>query len=150
MRFQCVNINCGRPFGWTAKKIIQVISEEHELPVTYEYIVCPYCGGLDFEEGNSVIQKKLKDVPVPPMQMPKPVQMKGQFDPSDLMQHRWKGKKISPGHYEQGKLEYGWDYADQFKPETVDALKKGPVEVDKFLFKITDNLKLVQCKKVIQ
>ena len=74
--------------------------------------------------------------------------MKRQFDPSDLMQHSWKGKKISQGNYEQGSLTFGWDYADKFKTETVEALKKGPVDVDQFVFKITENLKIVQCKKV--
>ena len=149
MRFQCVNINCGRPFGWTAKKIIQVISDEHELPVTYEYVVCPYCGSLDFEEGNSQIQKKLKDVPVPPMQMPKPVQMKSQFDPSDLMQHSWKkGKRKPDKTYDVGSLAYGWDFKDQFKPETLDALAKGPIDIDQYEFALQGNV--VSTKKVTQ
>ena len=145
MRFQCVDINCGRPFGWTAKKIIQVIDDAHELPVTYEYIVCPYCGSLDFEEGNSQIQKKLKEVP--PVQMPKPVQMKSQFDPADLMQHSWKkGKRRPDGKYDVGSLAYGWDFKDQFKPETLDALARGPIDIDQYVISLQGNF--VSTKKV--
>ena len=151
MRFQCVDINCGRPFGWTAKKIIKTYAtnESTILPeeTTYEYVVCPYCGSLDFEEGNSQIQKKLKEVPVPPVQMPKPVQMKSQFDPSDLMQHNWKkGKRKPDKTYDVGSLAYGWDFKDQFKPETLDALARGPINIDQYVISLQGNF--VSTKKV--
>jgi hypothetical protein len=127
---------------------VQVIDKEQEMPVTYEYVVCPYCGGLDFEEYKETSPRPAPK-PTPPVQMPTPVtKSNSQFDPADLMQHSWKGKKIGQGKYEQGSLAYGWDYADQFKPETVEALKRGVVEIDEFVFKITENFKLVQTKKV--
>ena len=153
MRFQCVDINCGRPFGWTAKKIIQVISDEHELPVTYEYVVCPYCGSLDFEEcsGNlSLIKPKFPTKKnIPSVQMPKSVQMKSHFDPADLMQHSWKkGKRRPDGKYDVGSLAYGWDFKDQFKPETLDALARGPIDIDQYVIELRGNF--VSTKKVQQ
>ena len=146
MRFQC--LTCTKPFGWTAKKTVSKIIEGYDLPVTMEYIVCPYCEGFDFEEGNSVIQKKLKEVPH--VQMPKSVQMKSPFDPADLMQHSWKkGKRRPDGKYDVGSLAYGWDFATEFKPETVQELKiQGTIAVSDYEFSIDQAMKFVRVKKV--
>jgi len=134
-----------------------MVDPEYELPITYEYVVCPYCGGLNFDDyRNGAPSKPVAAKPVPPIRYPTPVtsqpiqstQDTSQFDPADLMQHSWKGKKIGDKQYELGSLLFGWDYADQFNGSTVEALKRGPVEVDQYVFRITDNLKLVQTKKM--
>ena len=146
MRFQCLEVTCGEQFGWTAKKIVT------EGPVTIEYIVCPYCEGLKFEEntGNlSLIKPNVPTKKSPPVQMPKPVQMKSQFDPSDLMQHNWKkGKRKPDKTYDVGSLAYGWDFKDQFKPETLDALARGPIDIDQYVVSLQGNF--VSTKKVQQ
>ena len=142
MRFQC--LSCNKQFGWTAKKTVSKILEGYDLPVTMEYIVCPYCEGFDFEEyvNKPVTAKK----PVPKIQYPKQV---SQFDPADLMQHSWKkGKRKPDKTYDVGSLAYGWDFKDQFKPETLDALAKEPIDIDHYEFALQGNF--VSTKKVNQ
>jgi len=136
MRFQCLEVTCGKQFGWTAKKIIKVSEVE-----TIEYVVCPYCGGLDFDElapNHKIPQKK-----TPPIKYPTPVQPtagSSQFDPADLMQHKWKGKKRKDGGYEAWNGHYGWDFKDQFVDATLNALEKGSVTVDKYIFSLKGKL----------
>ena len=136
MRFQC--LNCSKQFGWTAKKTISKIVEGYELPVTMEYIVCPYCESYNFEE---IVEKKVKPKPVPPVKMPKP----SNFDPEDLMKHEWKGKKLGHKHWEKGSLEYGWDFTDKFQQSTIAALESGPLTIDKYEFVLRE--KIVSTKK---
>jgi len=63
-----------------------------------------------------------------------------QFDPADLMQHSWKGKKNGSGGYERGSLNYGWDFKDQFADATLNALEKGSVTIDKYTFSLKGKL----------
>ena len=65
------------------------------------------------------------------------------FDPEELMQHAWKGKKTSTG-YAQGSLEWGWDFADQFSPEAIAAL---PMVIGGYQFILSDNQKIVSVAK---
>jgi len=69
------------------------------------------------------------------------------FDPEDLMKHKWKGKRIGQGQYAEGSLSWGWDFRDNFKPETIKALEADFVlTIDKNEFTILE--KIVQTKKV--
>jgi len=69
-----------------------------------------------------------------------------QFDPSDLMEHEWKGSRKSGGEYAKGSLSWGWDFKDNFKPETIRVLEKGPLTIDQYEFSLTN--KIVQTRKV--
>ena len=72
-----------------------------------------------------------------------------EFDPNDLLNHEWKGPRKKGGGYAKGSLSWGWDYRDQFKPETIKALEKmSPLVLGDYQFTLTD--KIVQCKKVKQ
>ena len=155
MRFQCLEVTCGKPFGWTAKKIVHMVDPEYELPITYEYVVCPYCGGLNFDEyRNGAPSKPVAAKPVPPIRYPAPVtsqptQGTSQFDPADLMQHSWKGKKIGKGQWATGTIDYGWDFKDQFKSETVQELEiQGTIEISGHNFQINGGI--VSAKKAKQ
>ena len=140
MRFQCLNITCGRPFGWTAKKIVKDGDN-----TTYEYVICPYCGSLDFDEyRNGTPAKQNKTVP-----KVKDFAPANQFDPEDLMKHKWKGKKIGDREYAPAAESYGWDFTDQFLPATIDALNhSGTVAIGDREFELKG--KLVAMKKVKQ
>ena len=61
------------------------------------------------------------------------------------MEHKWKGKKIPSGGYEAGSLNLGWDFKDQFKPETLRALAKsgGTLTIGKYEFKLSNKIVLV-------
>ena len=111
---------------------------------TYEYVICPYCGSLDFEEiRNGVPKKTKKEKNVPPVQYPQSV---SQFDPADLVQHSWKGKKIGDRQYAKANQNYGWDFKDQFTDATLNALEKGAVTVDRYVFELKG--KIVSMQKV--
>ena len=155
MRFKCLSDGCGKPFGWSAKKTVQKIVEGFDLPVTMEYVVCPYCERFDFEEyatrkDMTNYSKMLKDASkhktVPPVKDFAPV---NQFDQEDLMKHRWKGKKIGDREYAPAAESYGWDFTDQFLPATVDALNhSGTVAIGDREFELKG--KIVAMKKVKQ
>ena len=137
MRFQCLEITCGKPFGWTAKKIVTDGDN-----TTFEYVVCPYCGGLDFEEyRNGRPQKTVVEKPVPPVQYPTSV---GAFDPADLMNHQWLGKKIGPKEYAPAGDKYGWDYKTEFTPTTLGALEGGPLTIGQHKFELKDRIVSMQ------
>ena len=69
------------------------------------------------------------------------------FDPEDLMKHDWKGKKLCEKEYAKGSLSWGWDFRDNFKPETIKALKDGNVlTIGENEFILLE--KIVQTKKV--
>jgi len=69
------------------------------------------------------------------------------FDPEDLMKHDWKGKKIGEGQYAEGSLSWGWDFRENFKPETIKALEADAVlTIDKNEFILLE--KIVQTKKI--
>jgi len=72
-----------------------------------------------------------------------------EFDPEELMKHRWKGKKKRYGEgYEEGSLAWGWDYSDNFSEEVRQILEKGPLHVDVYEFSLAREGRLVQTKKV--
>jgi hypothetical protein len=71
-----------------------------------------------------------------------------EFDTGLLMNHAgWKAKKQSDGSYAQGSLAWGWDFSDKFPKEIIQALKKGPVEIDKYVFSLNKEGTLVSAKK---
>ena len=143
MRFQC--LGCNKPFGWTAKKIVSKIVEGYDLPVTMEYVVCPRCESYDFEEyRNGVPQKRPVAKPVPSVQYPKSVRA---FDPADLMNHKWLGKKIGHKQYAPAAENYGWDFTSEFKDATIGALEKGPVKIDKYRFELKEKIVSMQKEK---
>ncbi len=70
------------------------------------------------------------------------------FNPEDLMKHAgWKAKKKDDGSYAEGSLSWGWDFTDKFSKETIQALEKGPVEIDKYVFSLNETRTLVSVKK---
>jgi len=77
----------------------------------------------------------------------KPVESAGSnFDPEDLMKHAWKGKRIGQGQYAEGSLSWGWDFRDNFKPETIKALEQDSVlTIGEYEFTLSE--KIVQSKK---
>jgi DNA-directed RNA polymerase subunit RPC12/RpoP len=148
MRFLCLNPDCGRMFGWTAKKIVT------KQNVTFEYVVCPYCGSLEFDE----LPPNYKPEPqkIPPVQMPTPATKSlTQFNPELLLDHEWKGKKIpntNPQQYvNKGKLPiFGWDYANNLSPAAVAFLESCENKthlIDKFQFVLDGKLVKMQTVK---
>ena len=85
-----------------------------------EYIVCPYCESLDFEEDKTGPHPQPKAVP--PVQLPKRAT---EFDPADLIEHEWKGRKQGDRNYvNKGKLpKFGWDFSNSFQPQTIEFLE---------------------------
>lgn len=152
MRFQCLEVTCGKPFGWTAKRIVSGADG-----VVTEYVVCPYCGSLDFEEYSVAFPLK-KGMPpqksetsgIKKVQRPQitPISSTDRhFDPADLMEHQgWKNKKTGENQYTAGSLNWGWDYKDRFAVDTVAALEQGAVTIQGHDFTLDG--KLVSVKKV--
>ena len=68
------------------------------------------------------------------------------FDPEDLMKHVFKGKKTGEGIYENGSLAWGWDFRKNFKPETIQVLEKGPLEIGEYVFNMNDTIVNVKKK----
>jgi hypothetical protein len=139
--FQCVETECGKFFGWSAKKIVK-----QSNTVTMEYQVCPHCGGLRYEElPRDYKPPKAKETP--PVQMPTAVEA---FDPEDLMKHQgWKNKKRreeGQTGYTTGSLNWGWDFEDKFNPSTIEFLKKGPHTIDKYEFSYNAEYHTVRVK----
>jgi len=70
-----------------------------------------------------------------------------EFDPNDLLNHEWKGSRKKGGGYAKGSLSWGWDYRDQFKPETIKTLEKmSPLVIDNYEFKLEN--KIVTSRKI--
>ena len=70
------------------------------------------------------------------------------FDAEDLMKHGgWKAKKKDDGSYADGSLSWGWEFANKFSKETIQALERGPVEIDKYVFSLNEERTLVSAKK---
>jgi len=71
-----------------------------------------------------------------------------EFDPGLLMNRQgWKAKKKGDGTYESGSLSWGWDFADKFSKEIIQALERGPIEIDKYVFSLNKERTLVSVKK---
>ena len=70
-----------------------------------------------------------------------------EFNPDELMQHKWLGKRKSAGEgYQRGSKSFGWDYKDQFSEDVLKALEQGPITINEYCFTLTD--RIVQAKKV--
>jgi hypothetical protein len=72
------------------------------------------------------------------------------FDPNDLVNHDWKGKRIDKNDASKGYLKgtnYGWDFTDKFKPETIQVLRLGPETIGTMKFKLADSGGIVQFNK---
>lgn len=142
---------CQKQFGWTAKKIVSGTGKIGEI-VTFEYVVCPYCGSLDFEEYNGKpAPKSTKSHRAPTDNLTSLHNMEhaaDQFDPADIMEHEgWKNRKQGEGNYTAGSLDWGWDFKSQFKPETLRALAEngGSITIDKY--EVSLDGKLVKVRK---
>lgn len=69
-------------------------------------------------------------------------------DTEELMKHQgWKAKKIGEGEYAAGSLSWGWEFADKFSQEILQALEKGPLTIDKYEFSLNKERTLVTVKK---
>lgn len=69
------------------------------------------------------------------------------FNPEELMQHKWKGKRKKSGEgYHPGSKSFGWDFKDQFSKDVLKTLEEGPITIDEYQFTLTD--RIVQAKKV--
>lgn len=83
---------------------------------------------------------------VPPELKDKSASTVPDFDPEDLMKHEWKGKRIGQGQYAEGSLSWGWDFRENFKPETIKALEQDFIlTIDEYEFTLRD--KIVQTHK---
>jgi len=67
------------------------------------------------------------------------------FNPQELLDHEWKGRKTGQNSYAKGSLEYGWDFADKFSPDVLECL---PLTINGYRFSLTENKKLVHTEKV--
>jgi DNA-directed RNA polymerase subunit RPC12/RpoP len=158
MRFQCLDVACGKKFGWTAKRIVTYPENEKGETVTEETVRCPYCGSLNFEElpppprrnlhgkPTAKTENHTKNLSIPNMEPETP-----QFDAADLIQHEgWKNRKQGEGNYTTGSLSWGWDFKDQFNSETLRALAQagGVLEIDNYSFKMNGGI--VSTRKVKQ
>lgn len=65
------------------------------------------------------------------------------FNPEELMQHEWKGKKIG-----EGTLAWGWDFAGQFSENVIRALQKEPLIIDGYRFTLAESGNIVSAHKV--
>ncbi|MFQ6095959.1 MAG: hypothetical protein ACE5NN_07425 [Candidatus Bathyarchaeia archaeon] len=70
-----------------------------------------------------------------------------QFDPQELLNHDWKGRKLDDGSYAKGTLSWGWDFADQFSADIIKTLEKGPQIVDRYEFSLDKERNLVHVRK---
>ena len=70
-----------------------------------------------------------------------------EFNPDDLMQHEWKGKRLSNGEYAKGSLSWGWDFRDNFPESVIRVLEKGPFTIDQYEFSLSDTGNLVYARK---
>jgi len=70
-----------------------------------------------------------------------------EFNPEDVMEHDWKGRK-SDGGYNLGNLSWGWDFSDNFSEATIKTLEKGPLDIDKYRFTLDKERNTVNVRKV--
>lgn len=71
----------------------------------------------------------------------------GEIYRTELQSHAWKGKKQPDGSYAEGSLKFGWDFANNFLPETVEELIQGKLEIDGVTFSINENHKIVTARE---
>lgn len=71
------------------------------------------------------------------------------FDPEELMKHEWKGRRLPKGEgYGKGSLSWGWDWASEFSPSVIAVLKRGPIRIDQYEFRLGEMGNIVQTRKV--
>ena len=86
-----------------------------------------------------------RSTPQPPEPSPEPIPEEPQFNPEDLIQHQgWKNRSKPGGGYTEGSLAWGWEFADKFSAEIIEAL---PLTIDQYRFTLSDNKKLVNVQK---
>lgn len=69
------------------------------------------------------------------------------LDPEDLVKHKWKGKKTGEKQWSEGSLSWGWDFADNFKKETLQVLDKGALTIGEYEFSLNESATIVNAKK---
>ena len=104
------------------------ISDDKELPVAREWALSLIDSWLEVKPGFE------------PGKIP-------EFNPDDLMQHEWKGKRLSDGEYAKGSLSWGWDFRDNFPESVIKVLEKGPLTIDQYEFSLSDTGNLVYARK---
>jgi len=70
-----------------------------------------------------------------------------QVNTEKIMQHKWKGRKISDDKYADGSLSWGWDFASEFPKEIIQLLEKGPLHIDEYEIALNEGKNLVHTKK---
>lgn len=93
-------------------------------------------------EGAVPSQTPAKPAPIAAPKIP-------EFDSEDLMKHEgWKNRRNDDGTYQKGSLAWGWEFADKFKPETIEVLQRGKdLVIDQYTFSLSENGRLVNVKK---
>jgi len=72
-----------------------------------------------------------------------------EFDPEELMQHEWKGRKLPKGEgYKKGSLSWGWDFASEFSPQVIAVLERGPIKIDQYEFSLGEMKNIVTSRKI--
>jgi len=92
----------------------------------------------DLTRAEYIIDSRLEQAETPETSIP-------EFNPEELMEHPWKGKKDRKGGYLKGSVAWGWNFRDQFSEEVLKALEKGPIEIDQYEFTLGETF--VQAKK---
>ena len=82
-----------------------------------------------------------EEKPTPPQEQPP------EFDPQELLGHKWKGKRTGEGTYAEGSLGWGWDFRDKFSKDAIAVLEKGPLQVGEHEFTLGEVLVSVKKKK---
>lgn len=97
--------------------------------------------GLGEVSAEEITEKRQKlPIPIEPT-IPK-------FDPLELIQHKWKGKKLIDGSYGEGSLSWGWDFPQEFSFSAIEVLRKGPSEIDEYIFTYDQERNIVHTRKV--
>ena len=69
------------------------------------------------------------------------------LEEKELLEHQgWKSKKLGEGEYAEGTLNWGWDFSNNFSPETVNWVKMERL-VEGHVFSLGVDGKIVSVKK---
>jgi len=83
---------------------------------------------------NKLLAMPESNTPEPPLE----------FNPEELISHRWKGKTNPKGGYYPGNLDFGWDFADKFSQEVIRCL---PLTINGYAFSLSESKKIINVKK---
>jgi len=134
-------------------------SEEIGFPVVVLEDFDTVDGSLEQLKGQVMrIHEKLKTLEPPEQAIPVTQQpsVPYGFDPTEFLDHEWKGKKREDGSYEKGSCGWGWDflYADRehtepnFSKVAISVLERGPVRIgDDYEVSLNESGSLVQIQK---